>query len=198
MQAGDALYIPEGWWHQIDSVAGTIAINIWWRSAFDRQLGSHMDAYYLRRALQSLTETHKAQLLKKPFSGARVAQEADEPPSAQGGKRPPAAQGDNGSEAAGVLKGGKGLMRPVKRQRTMQDKKPTDVGGPEAISLLRQQNFPCMCDWPRLQQVSAAIYGLLQMNAHSPTSLSSAQSQPGLARRAHPMPRKMKCGVRRF
>ena len=62
MQAGDALYIPEGWWHQIDSVAGTIAINIWWRSAFDRQLGSHMDAYYLRRALQSLTETHKAQL----------------------------------------------------------------------------------------------------------------------------------------
>ena len=60
------------------------------------------------------------------------------------------------------------------------------------------RTFPCMCDWPRLQQVSAAIYGLLQMNAHSPTSLISAQSQPGLARRAHPMLREMKCSVRRF
>jgi len=68
LQAGDAIHIPEGWWHQINSAAGTIAINIWWRSAFDELLGSHMDSYYLRRALQSLTETRKAWLLKRPVS----------------------------------------------------------------------------------------------------------------------------------
>jgi len=68
MQAGDAIHIPEGWWHQIDSAAGTIAINIWWRSALNELLGSHMDSYYLRRALQSLTETRKARLLKRPVS----------------------------------------------------------------------------------------------------------------------------------
>ena len=67
VQAGDAIFIPEGWWHQIDSMGDTIAINIWWRSAFDRLLGSHMDSYYLRRALQSLTAAHKAQLLTRPL-----------------------------------------------------------------------------------------------------------------------------------
>ena len=116
VQAGDAIYIPEGWWHQIDSVAGTIAVNIWWRSAFDRQLGGHMDAYYLRRALQSLTETHKAQLLKEPISRAAAAQEHAE------------------SGAAGLARGDKASARPVKRQRSVQDKKPTYAGGPEAIS----------------------------------------------------------------
>ena len=132
MQAEDALYIPEGWWHQIDSVAGTIAINIWWRSAFDRQLGGHMDAYYLRRALQSLTETHKAQLLMQPLH------------------RAPAAQGDDGSKAAGVVKGDNGLTRSVKRQKTMQDSDAANPGGPYVIPF-RQQRSSCTCDKPRLQ-----------------------------------------------
>ena len=65
MQAGDAIFIPEGWWHQIDSAANTIAVNLWWRSAFDKQLGSHMDSYYLTRTLQSLTEKQKATLLSR-------------------------------------------------------------------------------------------------------------------------------------
>lgn len=62
-QAGDALFLPEGWWHQVDSEGVTIAVNFWWRSHFDRHLGGHMDAYYLRRAAQSLTESRKAELL---------------------------------------------------------------------------------------------------------------------------------------
>ena len=64
-QAGDALFLPEGWWHQVDSEAVTIAVNFWWRSLSDRQLGGHMDAYYLRRAAQSLTDTLKADLLRQ-------------------------------------------------------------------------------------------------------------------------------------
>ena len=106
------MYIPEGWWHQIDSLAGTIAVNIWWRSAFDRQLGGHMDAYYLRRALQSLAEPRKAQLLEKPP------------------KRAPAAWEDDGSEAA---KGGKVLRRLVKRQRITQDDDAIGLGGPQVL-----------------------------------------------------------------
>ncbi|GLI65195.1 hypothetical protein VaNZ11_008657 [Volvox africanus] len=34
LRAGDALFLPEGWWHQVDSgPETTIAINYWWRSA---------------------------------------------------------------------------------------------------------------------------------------------------------------------
>ena len=70
--------MPEGWWHQIDSTSETIAVNIWWRSAFDRLLGSHMDSYYLRRALQSLTSAHKAQLLRRPvFMGSQTQHSRD-------------------------------------------------------------------------------------------------------------------------
>ncbi|KAL3827993.1 hypothetical protein ACJIZ3_016795 [Penstemon smallii] len=32
LQAGDALFIPEGWFHQVDSESVTIAVNFWWRS----------------------------------------------------------------------------------------------------------------------------------------------------------------------
>jgi len=30
LNPGDALYLPEGWWHQIKSTAGTMAVNFWW------------------------------------------------------------------------------------------------------------------------------------------------------------------------
>ncbi|MEW5316726.1 MAG: hypothetical protein WDW38_008077 [Sanguina aurantia] len=32
LKAGDCLFIPEGWWHQVDSTGLTIAINFWWTS----------------------------------------------------------------------------------------------------------------------------------------------------------------------
>ncbi|KAL4430898.1 hypothetical protein ABPG75_006154 [Micractinium tetrahymenae] len=61
--AGDALYIPEGWWHQVDSAEGTLAANFWWEGAVSRQLGGHMDRFYLRRLLQSLLEKQKQEAL---------------------------------------------------------------------------------------------------------------------------------------
>ena len=63
MQAGDALFIPEGWWHQVQSEGVTIAVNFWWASDFEQQLGSHMDAYYLRRLIHSMLTTHTAKSL---------------------------------------------------------------------------------------------------------------------------------------
>ena len=40
---GDALFIPEGWWHQVESNAGTIALNFWWRSHLDVVLSRAME-----------------------------------------------------------------------------------------------------------------------------------------------------------
>ena len=69
-QAGDALFIPEGWWHQVDSQDMTIAINFWWRSAFSKSLQPHMYAYYLRRIMDSLLdeERHKALQSVRPHA----------------------------------------------------------------------------------------------------------------------------------
>ncbi|KAG5051793.1 hypothetical protein JHK87_003991 [Glycine soja] len=55
-QAGDALFIPEGWFHQADSDGLTIAINFWWRSNIMSCMLEHMDAYYLRRILRRLID----------------------------------------------------------------------------------------------------------------------------------------------
>lgn len=29
---GESLFIPEGWWHRVESDPGTAAVNIWWLS----------------------------------------------------------------------------------------------------------------------------------------------------------------------
>ncbi|CAI9107755.1 OLC1v1007191C1 [Oldenlandia corymbosa var. corymbosa] len=52
LHAGDALFIPEGWYHQVDSEDLTIAVNFWWRSDMMSGLSEHMDSYYLRRILK--------------------------------------------------------------------------------------------------------------------------------------------------
>ncbi|KAI3979811.1 hypothetical protein MKX01_013906 [Papaver californicum] len=56
LQAGDALFIPEGWLHQVDSDDVTIAVNFWWRSSIMSSIMSSlpelMDAYYLRTILR--------------------------------------------------------------------------------------------------------------------------------------------------
>lgn len=56
LDAGDALFIPEGWFHQVDSDVLTIAVNFWWRSKMMSDMLEHMDAYYLRRILKRLTD----------------------------------------------------------------------------------------------------------------------------------------------
>ena len=96
LRAGDALYIPEGFWHQVDSSGGTVAVNYWrvmrapqsasagltyrsppfiirWRSEFSDRLGGHMDAYFARRALESLILAEKKRLLRGESGGATSA-----------------------------------------------------------------------------------------------------------------------------
>ncbi|KAA6428022.1 MAG: hypothetical protein FRX49_02684 [Trebouxia sp. A1-2] len=63
LQAGDALFIPEGWWHQVDSQDTTIAVNFWWQSALTKSMQPHMHQYYLRHLLDSLLDSRRQQAL---------------------------------------------------------------------------------------------------------------------------------------
>lgn len=59
------LFIPEGYWHQVDSTGGTIAVNIWYESAVSDLLSdSHMSEFYLTRLLQSKTADKAQELLQ--------------------------------------------------------------------------------------------------------------------------------------
>jgi len=64
LHAGDALFIPEGWFHQVDSIALTIAVNFWWPSRIMLAMESHMDAYYLRRITSRMVDCEKKKILK--------------------------------------------------------------------------------------------------------------------------------------
>jgi hypothetical protein len=82
LRAGDALFIPEGYWHQVDSEGTTIGVNYWhvctqlqhlslsapaadapaaarWNSSFSESLDGVMDAYFARRAFESLVADEK-------------------------------------------------------------------------------------------------------------------------------------------
>lgn len=68
LKAGDALFIPEGWFHQVDSDNLSIAVNFWWQSNLTRGISEHMDSYYLRRILRRLTDKEMDLMLPKPAS----------------------------------------------------------------------------------------------------------------------------------
>ncbi|KAL4572017.1 hypothetical protein LXL04_018785 [Taraxacum kok-saghyz] len=63
LHSGDALFIPEGWFHQVDSESLTIAVNFWWRSEIMCGMSEHMDSYYLRRILKRLTDKEMNRML---------------------------------------------------------------------------------------------------------------------------------------
>ncbi|XP_023734930.1 lysine-specific demethylase JMJ31 isoform X1 [Lactuca sativa] len=65
LNSGDALFIPEGWFHQVDSESLTIAVNFWWRSEMMSGMSEHMDSYYLRRILKRLTDKEMNRMLCK-------------------------------------------------------------------------------------------------------------------------------------
>ena len=64
-QAGDALFIPEGWWHQIDSDGLTVAVSHWWAGpAAAATANPDMAPYHLRRLLRAEIERRTSQLLR--------------------------------------------------------------------------------------------------------------------------------------
>ncbi|KAF0919135.1 hypothetical protein E2562_028440 [Oryza meyeriana var. granulata] len=82
LNSGDALFIPEGWYHQVDSDDLTIAINFWWKSRIMTEMLEHMDAYYLRRILSRLVDKEMNKMVKESSlhcsEGSTVCQTTDE------------------------------------------------------------------------------------------------------------------------
>ncbi|XP_050364652.1 lysine-specific demethylase JMJ31 [Argentina anserina] len=68
LHVGDALFIPEGWFHQVDSDDLTIAVNFWWQSKIMSCMSEHMDAYYLRILLRRMTVREMNKVLPKASS----------------------------------------------------------------------------------------------------------------------------------
>ncbi|KAF3785695.1 tRNA wybutosine-synthesizing protein 5 [Nymphaea thermarum] len=68
LSAGDALFIPEGWFHQVDSDDLTIAINFWWQSDIMSAMVEHMDAFYLRIILRRLMDKEMERVLNQSFA----------------------------------------------------------------------------------------------------------------------------------
>ncbi|XP_020879089.1 uncharacterized protein LOC9307978 isoform X2 [Arabidopsis lyrata subsp. lyrata] len=68
LNAGDAVFIPEGWFHQVDSEELTVAVNFWWQSNIMSNMPEHMDSYYLRRIARRLIDREMSLLVSKPSS----------------------------------------------------------------------------------------------------------------------------------
>ncbi|KAE9347235.1 hypothetical protein PR003_g7033 [Phytophthora rubi] len=55
--AGDAIVIPEGWWHQVESDAFTIAVNYWWDGEREKLVADkRMVPYYARIMMEELVK----------------------------------------------------------------------------------------------------------------------------------------------
>lgn len=62
---GEALFIPEGWYHQVRSEAGTVAVNYWFDGLASKVLEErpHSTPYLLRTLAAELAEQSRASLV---------------------------------------------------------------------------------------------------------------------------------------
>ncbi|CAN6462922.1 unnamed protein product [Victoria cruziana] len=70
LSAGDALFIPEGWFHQVDTDDLTIAINFWWQSDIMSTMVEHMDPFYFRIILRRLMDKEMERVLNESFTNS--------------------------------------------------------------------------------------------------------------------------------
>ncbi|CAM9999998.1 unnamed protein product, partial [Phaeothamnion confervicola] len=121
--AGQALFIPEGWWHQVSSAPATVAVNVWFdgtRAAICGEDAAHMRQYYLRSLLVSLLADEKARLLADPVVDQPGSSPLKEPSLAGFKDGGTVVDGHGGEGAAGVAAEGlpaAACVRGVKRRR---------------------------------------------------------------------------------
>jgi len=63
VSAGDALFIPEGWWHCVRSAPGTLAANFWFESFLAKAVARTSSRYLARRLLRDLANEERERLL---------------------------------------------------------------------------------------------------------------------------------------
>mmetsp|Transcript_39812 Transcript_39812/g.94556 ORF Transcript_39812/g.94556 Transcript_39812/m.94556 type:complete len:396 (-) Transcript_39812:178-1365(-) len=64
LEPGDALFIPEGWWHQVSSAKATIAVNFWWQSRAAAAIGGECNGFFLREALAAAIHAEKERVIR--------------------------------------------------------------------------------------------------------------------------------------
>eukprot|EP00903_Cladosiphon_okamuranus_P008955 g8569.t1 len=78
---GEALFIPEGWWHQVTSSHGTVAINVWFKGTrpalCEVPSSRHMREYYLRCLVESLLADRLHEAKTESTAGRQGAAAAD-------------------------------------------------------------------------------------------------------------------------
>lgn len=82
LEAGDALFIPEGWWHDVASDACSMAANYWFKSPLSPLIDGlihtspdnsrHMLPYILRSSLQMLIEENMKSTLRRYYETPKV------------------------------------------------------------------------------------------------------------------------------
>ncbi|CAM9185851.1 unnamed protein product [Ascophyllum nodosum] len=85
---GEAIFIPEGWWHQVTSARGTVGVNVWFKGVRPSlcEGSGHMRLYYLRCLCESLLSER---LRGAAASGERAGEaEAEGKVKISGTKRP--------------------------------------------------------------------------------------------------------------
>lgn len=71
VRPGDALFIPEGWWHSVASDARSVATNVWFRSPVRRQIASvALAPYLLRSSVHCISEGVLASLRLNVYRAA--------------------------------------------------------------------------------------------------------------------------------
>ncbi|KAK9807971.1 hypothetical protein WJX73_008943 [Symbiochloris irregularis] len=117
VEAGDALYIPQGWWHQVDSADVTIAVNFWWQSPAASAAQGPAAAFLLRESLRTLTQAHMAHLLAAVTPAPGLLAAAQAAFSGQPLDRPESQQGDGGpTTGRALLLGHLSLLPPVRAE----------------------------------------------------------------------------------
>lgn len=88
--AGDALVIPEGWWHNVQSTAGCIAVNFWYsgRAADLRAAPAPAKPYLLRQLLMAMAAEEAARTVtarrQLSLAALRTAYAASSSPATSG------------------------------------------------------------------------------------------------------------------
>jgi hypothetical protein len=49
----DGLYVPEGWWHAVQSACGTVAVNFWYQGRRHDMIDAKLTHYLLRVSMEA-------------------------------------------------------------------------------------------------------------------------------------------------
>ncbi len=75
IHSGDVLFIPEGYWHAVESIPYSIAINYWFKSPlhqFIKGVGTKLDQYLIRYFFQSSIKSQILLLTSEQEEGEKV------------------------------------------------------------------------------------------------------------------------------